>query len=93
MYDWEGNMIEKQDRTQIFLSDVHEDTALAASVQIASVKSNMIDVLLWRSDADFEEKVQPCWRPIPRAADEVSSVLASISPLLDDEALYERLQA
>jgi hypothetical protein len=32
------------------------------------------------------------WRPIPRAADALSSVLASVSPLLDDQALYERLQ-
>jgi hypothetical protein len=47
-----------------------------------------------RTYVDSEEKVQPCWKAIPRAADEVSSVLASVlSPLLDDQALYERLQA
>jgi hypothetical protein len=92
MLDWEGNMVEKRDRSQILLSEVHEDTAFVASVQISSIESNVIDNLLQRSD-DENEKVQPCWQPIPKPADEVSSVLAGISPLLNDEALYERLQA
>jgi hypothetical protein len=93
MLDWKGNMIEKRDRSQILLSDMHEDNALAASVQISSIESNAINNLLQRSDADSEEKVQPCWRPIPWAADEASSVLARVLPLLDNQALYERLQA
>jgi hypothetical protein len=93
MLDWEGNMIAKRDRSQILLSGVHEDTALAASVQISGIESNIIDDLLQRSNADSEEKVHPRWKPVPLAANEVSSVLAGISPLLDDQALYERLQA
>jgi hypothetical protein len=93
MLDWEGNMIAKRDRSQILLSDVHDDTALAASVHILSIESNLIDDLLQRSDADTEEKVHPRWQPIPPEANEVSSVLAGITPLLDDQALYERLQA
>jgi hypothetical protein len=94
MLDWEGNMIKKQDRGQILLSEVHEDTALAASVQISSIESRMINNIFQRNDdVSPEEKVHPCWKPIPRAADEVSSVLAGISPILDDQALYERLQA
>jgi hypothetical protein len=60
MLDWEGNMIEKRNRSQILLSDVHGDTAIAPSIQISSVKSNMIDTLLQRSDDESEEKVQPC---------------------------------
>jgi hypothetical protein len=73
-------LISKWDRSQILLAaDVHEDMARVASVQISSIESNLIDTLLQRSDADTEEKVQPCWKPIPWAADEVSS--------------YERLQA
>jgi hypothetical protein len=93
MIDWEGNMIEKQARNQIILSAVHADIAFAASMQISSIESNMINNLLQRSDADSEEKVQPSWIPIPKAADEVSSMLGGVLPLLDDQALYECLQA
>ena len=28
MLDWEGNMVEKRDRSQILLANVHEDIAL-----------------------------------------------------------------
>lgn len=51
----------------------------------------MIYNILQSSDADSGGKVQPCWRPIPKAVDEVSSVLVVLLPLLDDQALYERL--
>ena len=37
MLDWEGNMITKKDCVQVLLSEIAEDTAVAASVQISSV--------------------------------------------------------
>jgi hypothetical protein len=37
--------------------------------------------------------VNPYWKPFSRAADEISSVLASVSPILDDQTLYGRLAA
>jgi hypothetical protein len=40
-----------------------------------------------------EINVQPGWKPIPRAADEVASILGNVSPLLNDQALHARLQA
>ncbi len=33
MLDWEGNMVEKRDRSQILLSEVHEDTAFVETGQ------------------------------------------------------------
>jgi hypothetical protein len=92
MLDWEGNMIVKKDRRQVLLSDVPEDTALAASVQISSVENCVIDSVLQRSHSASEEKVQPCWQPIPRELDQVSSVLAEVSPTLNDETLYQLMQ-
>ena len=41
----------------------------------------------------LEEKVAPRYQPIPRAADEISSILASVSPILNDATLYKRLSA
>ena len=93
MLDWEGNMIEARKRTKILLSDIKVDAMTAASVQVSAVESTKIDELLQRSDKDSEEIVHPCWKPIPRAGDQVSSVLAGISPILDDQTLYERMQA
>ena len=92
MLDWEGNMIEKKHRTQILLSDIQEDAIMAASLQISSIESNVINELLVRSSNDSEEKVLPCWKQVPSEADEVSSVLAGISPILNDQHLYQRLQ-
>jgi hypothetical protein len=92
MLDWEGNIITKKDRVQVLLSEIPEDTAVAASVQISSVENCAIDSVLQRSDRASEEKVQPCWQHIPRAADEVSSVLAAVSPIFTDETLYELMQ-
>jgi hypothetical protein len=92
MLDWEGNMVTKKDQVQVLLLEVAKDTALAASVQISSVKNCAIDTILQRSHSASEEKVQPCWKHIPRAADEASSVLAAVSPILNDETPYEMLQ-
>jgi hypothetical protein len=92
MLDWKGNMITKKDRVQVILSEVAKDTALAASVQISSVENCAIDTVLQRSHSASEEKILPCWKHIPGAADELSSVLAAVSPILNDETLYEMLQ-
>ncbi len=92
MLDWEGNMVTKKDRVQVLLADIAEDTAVAASVQISSVENSLIDSVLQRSHIASEEKVQPCWQPIPHAIDQVSSVLAAVSPTLNDETFYELLQ-
>jgi hypothetical protein len=37
--------------------------------------------------------VKPRYDTVPRAADEISSVLVSVSPILDDMTLYQRLSA
>jgi hypothetical protein len=92
MMDWEGNMIEKQHRTQIILSDIEEDESMRVSSVISSIESRTIDQVLDNSDVS-EEKLLPSYKPIPRAADEISSVLASISPIFDDVSLYEHMSA
>jgi hypothetical protein len=92
MIDWEGNMVTKKDRVQVLLSEVAKDTALAASVKISSVENCAIDKVLQRSQSASEEEVRPCWQHIPHEADEVSSILAAVSPILNDETLYEMLK-
>ena len=92
MLDWEGNMVQRRDRVQILLSNIPEDAAVTASVQISSAEARTIDTVLEGNVASHDENAaHPCWQPISRAADEVSSILASVSPILDDQALYGRL--
>jgi hypothetical protein len=71
MLDWEGNMVMKKNRVQVLLSEVPEDIAVAASVQISSIKNFAIDSVLQMGQSPSEEKVQPRWQAIPREADEV----------------------
>jgi hypothetical protein len=71
--DWEGNMMQRKDRIQILLSKIQEDVALAASAQVLSTEARAIDTVLERNGATYDEEVHPCWKPVPRAADEVSS--------------------
>ena len=91
MLDWEGNMIQRKDRVQILLSDIPEDVATAASMQVSSAEARAIDNVLDKNGITHDEKIHPIWIPIPRAADEISSILASISPTLDDQVLYGRM--
>ena len=92
MMDWEGNIVEKAHRTQILLSEIEEDEDMTISAAISSIESRTIDRVLDGTTVS-EEEVATRYKPIPRAADEISSVLAGISPTLDDMALYERLSA
>ena len=50
MLEWEGKMIDKRDRNQIILSDVHEKVTLSEFIQISIMESKMIDNLHQRSD-------------------------------------------
>jgi hypothetical protein len=82
--DRKGNEKERMDRVRILLSDIQEDDAMATSVQVSSAEAKVIDNFLEMSNAAHDEEAHLCWKPIPRAADEISSVLASVSPTLDD---------
>jgi hypothetical protein len=80
--DWEGNVIEAKDRQHVLLSDIVEDMVMAASVQISSIEIAAIDRVM--GTTSNEEKPHPSYNPVSRAADQVSSILASISHCLDD---------
>jgi len=93
MLDWEGNMVQKKHRVRILLSEVAEDDAMSASVQVSSTEAKAIDSVFESNSVSHDEEAHPCWQSIPRAANEVSSVLTSVSPTLDDNVLYGRLAA
>jgi hypothetical protein len=59
--------------------------------QVSSAEARAINTVLEGNAIPHDEEAHPCWQPIPRAAGEVSSILASVSPTLDDQVLYGRL--
>ncbi len=95
MLDWEGNMVESRDRPKVLLSDIAENPAMAASVQIGSIEEQAIDRIMGSNSVVLEEseETKASINPVPRAADQASSILASISPLLDDHTLYAKLES
>jgi transposase InsO family protein len=91
MLDWEGNLNDRPDRQQILLANIDEDDAMAASVYVGSIKVQAIDVNLRRTTS-FDDLPSQCYQHIPREADQVASVLGEVSPILDDQRLYNSLK-
>jgi hypothetical protein len=90
--DWEGNVVEPKHRTEVLLSEIEEGENMTVSAAVSSVQTRTINRVLEASTVS-EEKVARLYQSIPYAADEIASVLADVSPLLDDVALYARLSA
>ena len=91
MVDWEGNMREKRDRVRIMLNELEEDPLMAATVHVSSAETQAVDSIFERSKPMDTEEVKPVYQRVPRTADQIGSVLAEVSPILNDECLYERM--
>jgi hypothetical protein len=66
---------------------------MASSIQVSSIEAcRAIDRALETSENE-EGPVKPRYDTVPRAADEISSVLVPVSPILDDMVLYQQLSA
>ena len=59
MLDWEGNIIDPNERQQILLSSIQEDVTMAASVSIGSIEVRAIDIVMERSPDKGYEKPHP----------------------------------
>jgi hypothetical protein len=91
MLDWEGNMRQQKDRSSNHLVRCTRrccSGSISASFEHGSQDNRHCPC---RKQTTYEEEAHPCWKPVPRAADQVSSVLASVSPTLNDQNLHERL--
>ena len=96
MLDWEGHMVQKKDRVRLLLNEIDDDPLMSASLTIGSIESTIVDEKVstpFDESASDKEENDLWYHKIPRNADEVSSVMAGISPLLCSETLSERLLA
>jgi hypothetical protein len=92
MLNWEGNIIRKQDRQQILLSEIQEDDIMAASFSIGSIEVGADNVVMERGAEDHYSKPHPKYQHVPGAADQISSILREISPTLNDQTLYHKMK-
>jgi hypothetical protein len=70
--DWKGNIVERQHRSTVLLTDIEEDESMNISAVVSSAKTRMIDRVLNAANVS-EEKVGRSYQPIPHAADEIHS--------------------
>ena len=64
---------------------------MASSVQVGSIEVKARDLVMETVDKDSEKPHPCCYQHVPCASDQVSSVLASVSTILNDHILYERM--
>jgi hypothetical protein len=89
MLDWEGNVVDKKDRVKFMLSDIEISSSTLLQSQISSVESNVINQILADDDLERSISTMTSYHEVPRAANEVASILTEISPILDDKTLCE----
>ena len=86
MLDWQGNILEKKDRQRIMLSYIEADPMMIASLQISKYESNVIDNIIDQYTTKTKANIL---YNISRYSDQVSNVLASVEPLLNETTMYE----
>ena len=91
MLDWEGNLIDKKDRQHFLLSEIEKDVTIAGTSKFCSMEMRSVETLIDAAHQDYG-RPRPVFAPSPREVYQVSTVLASISPTLDDALIYESIR-
>ena len=82
MLDWEGNMQQRKDHQhRIVFDDIEDDLNMVASLEITQLEQEAIDAHLVDNEEHCEGETM---MSIPKAADNISSTLESISNTLVD---------
>ena len=91
MIDCEGKLIDNKDHQQLLLSEIEEYATIAVTTKICSRAMRAVENLIDAAHQD-NGRPSPVLTTYPREVDQVSTVLASISPTLDYALLYESLR-
>ena len=92
MLDWEGNMTLKKDReARVVIDELPDDMAMISSMVVSKLENEMIDTH-FASVNDDHDNPHPQYQQVPPQADEVTSVLAEVTNMLNDEVLYNRMK-
>ena len=88
MLDWEGNMRDQKDWEQGVLDDIPEDTGLASGLRIPMEECSLNK----DHPHDEEEQAKNAYWHIPWDCNQVSSVLMSVSRVLDQSVMCALLE-
>ena len=88
MLDWQGNIVEKQQRTKILVESIEEDQVMSAALYVGAAEAKLVNE---RYETVVNKLENPVLPYIPRAADQIASVFADIDPNLQDDVLYSRM--
>ena len=88
MLDWQGNIVEKQQRTKILVESIEENQVMSAALYVGAAEAKLVNEKYETVVNKLENPVLPY---IPRAADQIASVFADIDPNLQDDVLYSRM--
>ena len=91
MLNWEGNIIDKKYIHHFLLSAIEEDATISITSKFCSMEMQAVETLIYATHQD-DRRPRPFFTPSPRKVEYVSTVLASISPTLDNALLYEPLR-
>ena len=91
MLDWEVNLVDKKYRQHFLLSKIEEEANIAVTSKFCSMEMQAVKTLVDAAHQD-DGRPGPVFTPSPREVDRVSTVLASISPTLEDALLYDSLK-
>ena len=91
MLEWEGNLINKKNCQHFLLSDIEEDATIAFTSEIFSAEMQAVETLIDAAH-QYDDRPRPVFTPYPREVDQVSTLMSSISPTLDNVLLYDSLQ-
>ena len=91
MLNWEGNIIDKKYIHHFLLSAIEEDATISITSKFCSMEMQAVKTLVDAAHQD-DGRPGPVFTPSPRKVDRVSTVLASISPTLEDALLYDSLK-
>ena len=92
MLDWQGNIVAERDRAKrIMLEEVESDEAMAASLRVSDDENAAVDSLLEDLYPNAEQVI-PMFEPTPLDADQISCVMADISPMYCDMMLLQKLE-
>ena len=85
--DWNSQIIEPKDRTRIMLQDLPEDELIILYTHISSIEMDIHDVVESASSAIGKDIYE-----VPPVFSGVSSVLSSISPVVDPVLISNALE-
>ena len=73
MLDWKGKMVEKQNRQRILISDIEENSMMAASLQVISAETTCIDQIYHEPSISCKYD-SDVYRSVSKAANQILSL-------------------